>query len=83
MSAKKKSEAEEPSFTEALEELEAILERIETDETDIDSLAEELRRGTRLLEVCRAKIRQAELEVTQIVQTLEAPSQDEEDDDSP
>ena len=65
--------ADEPSFSAALEELEAILRRIEAEETDIDHLAEELRRASVLLEVCRGKVRRAEVEVTQIVQRLEDP----------
>jgi exodeoxyribonuclease VII small subunit len=60
-----------PSFGEAMAELEAILRRIEGEEVDVDRLAEELRRAAELLELCRAKIRKAEVEVTQIVQTLE------------
>jgi len=60
-----------PSFREAMEELEAILARIEGEEIDVDRLAEELRRAAELLEVCRGKIRRAEVEVTQIVQSLE------------
>lgn len=69
----KKTEATEetPSFSEAMEELEAILLRIESEEVDIDRLATELRRAAQLLEVCRSKIRKAEIEVSQIVQSLE------------
>lgn len=63
--------ASEPGFTAAMRELEGILQRIEGDELDIDRLAEELRRATALLELCRGKIRRAELEVTEIVQKLE------------
>jgi exodeoxyribonuclease VII small subunit len=59
------------SFSEAMAELEAILRRVEAEAIDIDDLARELRRATRLLEVARAKIRRAEVEVTQIVQSLE------------
>jgi exodeoxyribonuclease VII small subunit len=59
------------SFREAMEELEGILERIEGEEVDIDRLAEELRRAAQLLDLCRGKIRKAEVEVTQIVQSLE------------
>ena len=62
-----------PSFREAMEELEGILARIEGEEIDIDRLAEELRRAAQLLELCRGKIRKAEIEVTQIVQSLEEP----------
>ena len=67
-------EAAEPSsFRVAMEELEAILERIEGEEIDVDELVAELRRATQLLELCRGKIRKAEVEVTQIVQSLEPP----------
>ena len=59
-----------PGFAAAMAELEAILSRIEAEEIDVDALAAELRRATQLLEVCRAKIRRAEAEVTQIVQQL-------------
>jgi exodeoxyribonuclease VII small subunit len=60
-----------PAFAEAMAELEAILRRIESEDTDVDALATELRRAAQLLELCRAKIRRAEVEVTQIVQRLE------------
>jgi len=63
--------AAEPSFRDAMDELEGILERIEGEEIDIDRLAEELRRAAQLLDLCRGKIRKAEVEVTQIVQSLE------------
>jgi exodeoxyribonuclease VII small subunit len=62
---------EAPSFRQSIDELESILERIEGEEIDIDRLGEELRRATYLLELCRGKIRKAEVEVTQIVQSLE------------
>ncbi len=75
MSKKKKSDEEpsdEPSFGGAMEELEAILERVDNDATDIDQLAGELERATELLELCRGKIKKAEVEVNQIVEKLEA-----------
>ncbi len=62
---------EEPTFSESLEEIEAIVERIEAEDVDIDRLADELQRAAGLLEVCRAKIRKAELEVKHIVDKLE------------
>lgn len=72
-----RSEAEEGTnseplrFSDAMEELEGILERIESEEIDIDDLAGELRRATELLETARSKIRKAEVEVTQIVAGLD------------
>lgn len=65
------SKKQEPTFTASIRELEEILRRIEADETDIDQLAGELRRAQELLELCRSKIRHAEIEVSQIVQSLD------------
>ena len=74
MNAKKRTESEdEPGFTAAILELEEILAGIEGEEVDLDRLAAELERASRLLELCRGKIRKAELEVSQIVQKLEQP----------
>jgi exodeoxyribonuclease VII small subunit len=76
MTREKKAEARpETSFTDAMRELERILAGIERDEIDLDRLADELGRAAELLETCRAKIRRAELEVTQIVQKLESPAE--------
>ncbi len=69
MSAHRKKE-KELTFSAAMQELEAILQRVDSDSIDIDRLAEELQRATELLEVCRGKIRKAEVEVHQIVQKL-------------
>jgi exodeoxyribonuclease VII small subunit len=70
------SQEKEPTFAEAMAELEGILRRIEGEETDVDQLAKELERASLLLDLCRVKIRRAELEVTQIVQKIEAPTED-------
>ncbi len=66
---------ESPSFSVAMKELESILERIDNDGIDIDQLATELKRATELLELCRGKIRKADVEVSQIVKQLEAPQE--------
>lgn len=73
----KKKQAAELRFGEAIEELETTLRRVESEEIDIDDLADELKNAAQLLEICREKIRKAELEVTQIVQAL-----DEDEDES-
>ena len=61
----------ELGFSEALQELESILQQIDDDSISVDDLAEKLRKAKDLLELCRSKIRQAEVEVGQIVQTLD------------
>ena len=80
--AEKTADETQPGFSAAMGELEEILERIEGEEIDVDRLAAELQRAAELLELCRAKIRRAEVEVTQIVQSLEeedGPEAEEED----
>jgi exodeoxyribonuclease VII small subunit len=67
----KTSVGEEIGFADAIAELETILGRIEGEEIDIDELASELKRATALLETCRARVRKAEAEVTQVVKGLE------------
>jgi exodeoxyribonuclease VII small subunit len=64
-------------FRQAMAELEGILQRIEGEEIDIDQLAQELGRAAQLLDLCRGKIRKAEVEVTQIVQSLEEGGEEE------
>jgi exodeoxyribonuclease VII small subunit len=64
-------QATPPSFGEAMEQLEEILAGIEGEEIDIDELGEKLKRAAALLELCRGKIRKAEVEVSQIVRSLE------------
>ena len=71
MSDKQETREDEIGFSAAMQELEAILGRIEAEEVDIDQLAEELGRAAELLELCRGRIRKAEVEVSQIVQGLE------------
>lgn len=58
-------------FAAAMERLEEILRRIESEQIDIDELGTELKRATALLELCRGKIRRAEVEVNQILENLE------------
>ena len=61
----------EPSFGEAMERIEHILDSIEGDEIDIDQLASRLDQAATLLELCRAKIRRAETEVEQVTKRFE------------
>ena len=75
----KNAREKEPRFGEAVTELEEILHRIESEEIDIDELAAELKKAAQLLELCRGKIRKAEVEVTQIVQTLDGAAESEDE----
>jgi len=81
MSDEREPNADEIGFSAAMQELEGILGRIESEEVDIDQLAEELGRAAELLELCRGRIRKAEVEVSQIVQGLETPPPADEEDE--
>ena len=72
--SEKKQSGDELSFSDAMSELEGILKGVEDEEIDIDVLGKELGRAAVLLELCRDKIRRAEVEVTQIVQSLQTDS---------
>ncbi len=58
-------------FGDAMEELEKILSRVESEDVDIDQLADELKRAAQLIEACRGKIRRAEAEVEEVVARLD------------
>lgn len=57
--AKKK----EPTYTEAIAEIEQILARLRSDEMDVDRLAAEVQHATELIAACKNRLRKAEEEV--------------------
>ncbi len=59
------------SYEEAMKEIEAILARIESEELDIDELAEKVRRVSALLKFCRDKLNKTNEEVEKILGEME------------
>ena len=57
----------ESSYRQSIEEIEAILAKIESGETDIDSLAAEITRAAKILQECKEKLFQTEQEVEKIM----------------
>lgn len=51
-----KKQQEEPSYTEALAEIERILGRFRNEEMDVDTLAAEVKRATELIALCKARV---------------------------
>ena len=47
-------------YKEALEELDKIMAEINADQTDIDQLADKLKRATELIQLCKEKLRSTE-----------------------
>jgi exodeoxyribonuclease VII small subunit len=58
-------------YAEAVHELEAILAGLEDDDVDVDHLAAQVRRAAELIALCRDRIADARVEVTQIVADLD------------
>lgn len=59
------------SYTDAMREIEEILSSLQNGETDIDTLAEKVRRATELIGKCREKLCGAKAEVTKILEPAE------------
>ena len=68
---KKKTPVKKLSFGEAVREVEEILEGLESETVDIDTLGEEVKRAVELIQVCRAKLEKTEGEVRNLVAGLE------------
>ena len=61
----------EPGYRESINEIEAILAKIESGETDIDDLAAEIKRAAKLLQECKEKLFRTEQEVGKIMKSDE------------
>lgn len=77
--ATKKDSADSLGYAEAVTELEAILTELEADDVDVDQLAEQVRRAADLIELCRGRLENAQVEVTRIVADLDALDADVDD----
>ena len=62
----------EPGYTEALAELEAILDALDGDDIDIDKLSSDVRRAAELIGICRTRLSTTPAEVERIVADLDA-----------
>jgi exodeoxyribonuclease VII small subunit len=56
------------TYSEAQNELEEILKKIETGSVEIDELSEMVKRACLLLKLCNAKLRETEEEINKILQ---------------
>lgn len=52
--------AKKQSYSEAIAEIEQILARLKNEQTDIDSLAKEVKRATELIAQCKARLVEVE-----------------------
>ena len=61
----------EITYSDALTEMESILEKIEHEELDVDELSSTLKRVSYLMKICRQKLRTAESEVEKILNDMD------------
>ncbi len=59
------------SYSEAMAEIEEILVKIESEELDVDELAEKVKRVSVLLKTCKDKLTKTNEQVEQILKEME------------
>ena len=71
------------TYNEAIQELEAILRSLETDQVDVDDLTTRAERSAELIRLCRHKLRHAEASLDRVFDSLDEddePDEEEQDD---
>ncbi len=63
--------AKKVSYSEAMAEIEEILEKIENEEFDVDELAEKVKRVSVLLKICKDKLHKTNEQVEQVLKEME------------
>lgn len=63
--------AKKVSYSEAMLEIEEILEKIENEELDVDELAEKVKRVSTLLKICKDKLYKTNAQVEQVLKEME------------
>ena len=56
------------NYTDAVQEIEQILERFRTEQLDVDALATEVKRASELIAACRERLTTVEKEVNHILE---------------
>lgn len=64
------------TYSLALTELEEIISAIESEEINIDTLAEKVKRATYLIRFCKGRLRNTEEEVKKVLSEIEEAAED-------
>lgn len=59
------------SYAEAFQELQTIVNEMETGEISVDQVTEKVKRAAMLIRICKEKLSSAEFDVNQILKELE------------
>lgn len=61
-----------PGYAAALNELDAILRELEGSDVDVDHLADRVARASELIAMCREKISNAQVKISEVTADLDA-----------
>ncbi|MBS1232513.1 MAG: Exonuclease small subunit [Nitrospirae bacterium] len=70
------SKSKQLTYSLALTELEEIISAIESEEINIDTLAEKVKRATYLIRFCKGRLRNTEEEVKKVLSEIEEAAED-------
>ncbi|WP_018462643.1 exodeoxyribonuclease VII small subunit [Segatella paludivivens] len=59
---------EEFKYEEAVRQLESIVDKLENDELDIDSMSENLKKAQKLIKLCKDKLTKTDDEINKILE---------------
>jgi exodeoxyribonuclease VII small subunit len=62
--------SKDPTYGEAMSQIEEILEKIESGELDVDELTDKVKRVANLLDICRKKLKTTETEIQKVIEGL-------------
>ena len=74
--------SERVGYLEAIDELDTILAELDADTIDVDELATKVARASALIELCRDRITEADLQVREITDSLDPRAPDDPTDDA-
>ena len=69
------AEKKKLTYSQAIGELEKIINEIEAESVDVDVLAEKVKRATYLIKFCKSNLRTTEEEVKKVLSEMEEKSQ--------
>ena len=58
-------------YSKAVEKLDEIIRKIESEDIDVDELSVKVKEAVELVKMCKSKIEKAELELKKVVENLE------------
>jgi exodeoxyribonuclease VII small subunit len=64
------------SYSEAVANIEEILQQIETGELDVDELAEKVKQASELLKLCKGKLFSTEKEIEKVLKEMDNNEKD-------